>query len=596
MSIRRVPSRVVVVGSGAAGLITALDVLRRSPGATVTIVTKGELSDGNTRYAQGGIAAAVMPGDSVSSHVSDTLAAGAGLSDAEAVRVLCAEGPAAIAELVRWGVAFDRVAGAGAGASAGAGSFDAGLEGAHSYHRILHAGGDATGAAIERALVRAALAAAGRRGASGGRLEIVEHAFLLDLIATDGVVSGVRVLVGAGAGGEGSGGAVGAGGSDRTGLGWGGAAGAGGRGGSGGVVRDIAADAVVLATGGLGQLYPHTTNPSVTTGDGAAAALRAGAVLEDVEFVQFHPTALAVPGSFLVSEAVRGDGAVLVNATGERILRDAHPLAELAPRDVVARAIAAQMAAGSPVFLDATALGRDELARRFPTIDAASRAAGFDWAAEPLPVAPAAHYWMGGVATDLAGRTTLPGLYAVGEVARTGVHGANRLASNSLLEAVVFGRRAAAALVGADGAEAWGSDGAGGEEWGADAAAAAVSAAAASIRTVQTPDLSRDELHRWMWSAAGLHRSAEPLTAALEALRPTVSDAPARIGQAPTVGELETANLRLLGAAVVHGALAREESRGAHFRSDFPHTDPDLAHPLPVTLDALATALHPLHR
>ncbi|ARJ06638.1 L-aspartate oxidase [Cnuibacter physcomitrellae] len=536
MSIRRgLASRVVVVGSGAAGLVTALELLRRSPDVSVTVVTKGSLSDGNTRYAQGGIAAAVMPGDSVSSHVSDTLAAGAGLSDAEAVRVLCSEGPAAITELVRWGVDFDRVSGTGSG-SGSAAPFDAGLEGAHSHHRILHAGGDATGAAIELALVRAALAAAS--GGRDARLEIVEHAFLLDLIAVDGAVSGVRLLIG-------------------------------------GVVREIAADAVVLATGGLGQLYPHTTNPAVTTGDGAAAALRAGAVLEDVEFVQFHPTALAVPGSFLVSEAVRGDGAVLVNATGERFMRHAHPLAELAPRDVVARAIAAQMAAGSPVFLDATSLGRDELARRFPTIDAASRAAGFDWAAEPLPVAPAAHYWMGGVATDLAARTSLPGLYAVGEVARTGVHGANRLASNSLLEAVVFGRRAAAALAGAA-AEPWGG------------------ASGAAVRSVAGPALSREDLHGWMWSAAGLHRSAGPLAAAFEALAPSATDELDAPRGFATVEELETENLHLLGAAVVHSALAREESRGAHFRSDFPDTDPELARPLPITLDSLTTALHPL--
>ncbi|MFV4914075.1 FAD-dependent oxidoreductase, partial [Microbacterium lacticum] len=394
----------MVVGSGIAGLTAALHAV--ASGCRVTLVTKDALEHANTRFAQGGIAGVMFDDDSAAAHLRDTLVAGAGLSDPEAARVLVDEGPARIRELIAWGVAFDREP---------AGGFVKGLEAAHSYPRVLHAGGDATGSAIERALVARVRAAAVR---------IVEPAFLRDLVVEAGRIVGVDLLVGDG---------------------------------SAPVRERIAADAVILATGGAGQLYAHTTNPPVATGDGIAAALRAGAAVVDLEFVQFHPTVL--PGSaaeapFLVSEAVRGEGAVLRDEQGRRFMLEVHPDAELAPRDVVARTIAEVMAAqdGRPVLLDATGLRPTRkqttafLAARFPTIDAAVRERGDDWAREPIAVTPAAHYLMGGVTTDLSGRTSVPDLYAVGEVARTGVHGANRLASNSLLEGAVFGARAGDAV------------------------------------------------------------------------------------------------------------------------------------------------------
>ncbi|MEE1619571.1 L-aspartate oxidase [Brachybacterium sp. J153] len=364
---------VLVVGSGIAGLTAALRLAGRTE---VLLVSKGALADGATARAQGGIAAAIDPADSPAAHAADTLAAGGGLGDPAAIRLLCEAAPSVIAELADKGVVFD----AGLG-----------LEGAHSRHRILHAGGDATGAAIQAAL----------QSALADRVEVREHTVLVDLVVRAGRVVGAVLL------------------------------------GPDGVLVEQRADAVLLATGGAGQLFSRTTNPLTATGDGVAAAARAGAVLADLDRVQFHPT--ATPGAHLVSEAVRGEGAVLRDARGERFVD------ELAARDVVARAMARTMAAqdGAPVLLDATALGADFLAARFPTIDAAVRAEGLDWGREPIPVTPAAHYWMGGIRTDLDGRTSLPGLLAAGECACTGVHGANRLASNSLLEGAVFGARAA---------------------------------------------------------------------------------------------------------------------------------------------------------
>jgi L-aspartate oxidase len=507
-------ARLVVVGSGVAGLVAALEASRSHE---VTVVTKSELSESNTAYAQGGIAAALFPDDSVESHVADTLRAGAGLNVVEAVEALCEEGPDRIRDLIAFGVTFDR----------SGDDLARGLEAAHTHARVLHAGGDATGAEIERALVRAVRASAAR---------VVEHAFLTEILVADGAVAGVEVLLGDGTSAE------------------------------------LAADAVILASGGAGQLYAHTTNPVVTTGDGVAAAWRAGAALADLEFYQFHPTALALPGSFLVSEAVRGEGAVLRNAAGERFMVHVHPDAELAPRDVVARGIADEMAAqdGAPVFLDATALGAEFLAHRFPTIDAACRAAGFDWAHVPVPVTPAAHYWMGGVATDTNGRTTVPGLYAVGEVACTGAHGANRLASNSLLESVVFAHRAAADVAGGI-VEPW--------DWtGPSWARGAQSVVSTDHATATIVD--RAALRELMWDAAGVHRTRETLTAAASALSGwTASDAPGR-----TRAEREDGNLLDLARLVVSSALEREESRGAHFRSDFPQTLPGVArHSVRVT-------------
>ncbi|GAA2225055.1 L-aspartate oxidase [Herbiconiux moechotypicola] len=541
----------MVVGSGIAGLVTALECARA--GLDVTVVTKGAIDEGNTRHAQGGIAAAVMPGDTVASHVADTLVAGAGLSDPDAVGVLCEEGPAGIAALVEWGVSFDRVGGVDAAPDA---PFDSGLEGAHSFHRILHAGGDASGLAVEQALLRSVRAAG---------IAVREHTFLIDLVREDVPQGGAarrdaspNVLPNSTSSTAGGGiDAAVCGVRVRTPAG----------------VETLRADAVVLASGGLGQLYAQTTNPAVTTGDGAAAAWRAGAVLADVEFVQFHPTALAVPGSFLVSEAVRGDGAVLRNTRGERFMTSVHPLAELAPRDIVARAIAAEMRrTGSPVYLDATALGAEELEHRFPTISAACREAGFDWAHDPVPVAPAAHYWMGGVATDLDGRTSIPGLYAVGEVACTGVHGANRLASNSLLEGLVFARRCARALAALPAPSAL-APYASPVEWAQSVAQAGRDATdrAHSIAS-EGRVTTRHELRELMQRAAGVVRDADGLRSALAALEGRAAVDGDR--ESASVEQLETENLLQLARLLLHSALAREESRGAHSRDDFAETSP----------------------
>lgn len=513
------PSRVhaVVVGSGIAGLTAALHAV--SGGSTVTLVTKDVLEHANTRYAQGGIAGVMFDDDRVEDHIRDTLTAGAGLSDPDAVRVLAEEGPARIRDLIALGVAFDR---------APDGSLVKGLEAAHSYPRILHAGGDATGTAVEKALVA-------RLRESGAT--VIEHAFLVDLVVEDGRVRGVDLLVGESA--------------DRE-----------------GVRRRLLADAVVLATGGAGELFSHSTNPAVATGDGIAAALRAGAAVADLEFFQFHPTVLPPDDqveAFLVSEAVRGEGATLIDDTGRRFAFDVHPDGELAPRDVVARAIADRMArqGGRPVRLDATHLRptlaerRAFLARRFPTIDAAVRRRGWDWAAEPVPVTPAAHYLMGGVVTDLHGRTSLPGLYAVGEVARTGVHGANRLASNSLLEGAVFGARTGDVLA---------RDVMGGWPPVTTPPPAVAGLPALPIAVVTPPPFDRAALQELLWTRAGLVRTERGLAEAASILRAwsAVTSEPV------TENDHEDANLLLVGAHLVAAARARRESVGAHLRADQP--------------------------
>jgi L-aspartate oxidase len=506
-------ARVVVVGTGIAGLVMAY---RASSHHEVILITKAELAESNTRYAQGGIAAAMFPDDSVASHVADTVSAGAGLCDSDMVEVLCGEGPQRVRDLMALGVEFDRDA-----TGEHKGELARGHEAAHSARRVIHAGGDATGLAVEVALVRAVRALA---------VEVHEHTFMHDLVVADGRVVGVDVV---GPDGEG---------------------------------RVVPGEVVVLASGGAGQLYSHTTNPTVATGDGIAAAYRAGAALADLEFYQFHPTALAVPGSPLVSEAVRGDGAVLLDDAGERFMLDVHPHGELAPRDVVARGISAAMSrqGGRPVRLDATALGRDYLAARFPGITQSCLQRGLDWAVEPVPVTPAAHYWMGGIRTDAWGRTSVPGLFAVGEVACTGVHGANRLASNSLLESLVFAWRAADALAEPDPFEppfiAQATDATQSPERTQSGDAAEATAA-----------FTRGELQELMWTHAGLERSAAGLQHA-EGILAGWSAA------GDTVARLEDRNLLDLARLVVRAALRREESRGAHYRVDFPESRPEYAH------------------
>ncbi|KAB1650461.1 L-aspartate oxidase [Pseudoclavibacter endophyticus] len=570
---------VVIVGSGIAGLTAALGAA--SAGCRVTVATKASLDDGSTRFAQGGIAGVMFGDDRTDDHAHDTVVAGAGLSDRDAVHVLVEEGPDRIRDLIDAGVNFDR---------GDDGSYVKGLEAAHSYPRVLHAGGDATGLAIERALV-----ARLREAEARGTVQVIEHAFLVDVILDASLpdsssvqsphhaarARGVELLVD------------------------------GGR-------LALAADAVVLATGGAGHLFAHTTNPAVATGDGIAAAIRAGARVEDLEFVQFHPTSLpAAPAlgvdAFLVSEAVRGEGATLVDETGRRFAFGAHPDGELAPRDIVARAIAERMAAqgGRPVRLDATRLGRGEptaafLARRFPTIDRVVRERGLDWSREPIPVTPAAHYLMGGVATDLHGRTSIPGLYAVGEVARTGVHGANRLASNSLLEGAVFGARAAAAI--AAGAERQGRGaplgprpaGAGGARSRAvtPSAPAARQGPAGARPCGDAPrtdcPFSREALQRLMWNHAGLVRDADHLDDAARQIGAWRDEAAREGPSADDVLIREDANLLLVAAHLVDAALRRSGSIGAHFRSDDrrPARDATAAASMPLP-DAAAALRRP---
>ena len=498
---------VVVAGSGIARLTAALHA--HEAGHTVTVVTKGGLGGGCTPLAQGGVAGSYGPGDSADAHAADTIRAGGGLCDPAAVDALVADGAARIAELLARGVAFDRAPG---------GALARGREAAHTHARILHAGGDATGAAIS-----AALCAAVRRTP----IAVCEGTMLLDLVVEEGRVRGITVL-------------------------------------RDGDTAEIRGDAVILATGGAGQLYAHTTNPAETTGDGIAAALRAGAAVADLEFVQFHPTAL--PGSpvFLLSEAVRGEGAVLRDQDGRRFVFDSHPDGELAPRDVVARAIARQAARqGAPVHLDATALGTDALARRFPTIDRVTRARGFDWSTEPVPVTPAAHYLMGGVVTDRHGRSTIPGLYAVGETARTGVHGANRLASNSLLEGAVFGARAAAALDG---------------PWPPVVdrlpSPPATTREDALAPPEPLPAFDRAALQRLLWDEVGLHRTGSGLQRTLR----TVCAWAVGMPPASDVRSHEDRNLLRVAEAAIRAALARPVSVGAHHRDDHAPAAPTAAH------------------
>lgn len=511
-------AKIVVVGSGIAGLVTAV---KASANHQVVLVTKDVLAESNTHYAQGGIAAVTSTDDTIAEHVADTVAAGAGLCFEPAVQVLCQQGPQSLKELIDFGVDFDSKAG----------ELARGLEAAHSHARILHVGGDATGAGISNALVQTLRQA---------NVEIHEHTLVTELVLRDPAnpqlgVAGVSVMSFEG-------------------------------------LQTIEADVVVLASGGAGQLYRHTTNPHVTTGDGVALALRAGAHLADLEFYQFHPTALAVPGSFLISEAVRGEGAVLINAAGERFMQRIHPAAELAPRDVVARGIQAEMLAqgGQPVLLDATALGAEFLASRFPSINRACRDYGLNWAKQPIPVTPAAHYWMGGVATDTYGRSSIPGLFAVGEVACNGAHGANRLASNSLLESVVFADRAIEVLD-----QPWPSP-FGFERLRDQGQLAEIQLTLDPQGTTQVVD--RVELQTLMWDQVGLARNQDGLKTARRALQQWRAAASA----SRTFADYEDSNLLDLARALTAAALERGESRGAHYRLDHPTTNPAMAKPILV--------------
>lgn len=504
---------VLVVGSGIAGLTCALRL--REHVDRVLLVTKTRLSEGSTAWAQGGIAAALAPEDSAAEHLEDTLVAGVGLCDEAAVEVLVTEGPARVRELIDLGARFDTDA---------AGEITLTREGGHHRDRIVHAGGDATGAEISRALLAQLEAVRADPG-----IEVIEHALVVDLLTSaEGTVAGATVHV------------IGEGEIDGVGA--------------------ARARAVVLATGGLGQIYSATTNPSVATGDGMAAALRAGAVLADLEFIQFHPTVLhlgqgASGQQPLISEALRGEGAVLVDAAGDRFMSGVHPLADLAPRDVVATAILDQMeAAGTDyVGLDATRLGARFLEQRFPTIVARCRELGIDPATEPIPVAPAQHYASGGVRTDLHGRTSLPGLYACGEVSCTGVHGANRLASNSLLEGLVFAHRIAEDLT---------------RRLAAGDLPPVEPTAEGSTGLLGAD--RRGEVQQVMTRGVGPLRTSASTASALATLAALATSAAAT---EPGPRAWETTNLLHLGQALATAAHLREETRGGHVRRDHPHRE-----------------------
>lgn len=487
----RIRTRFLVIGSGVAGLHTAW---RASEQGDVCVLTKRSLFDSATAYAQGGIAAALGAGDSPELHRQDTLAAGAALCDAAAVEVLVAEGPQRVRDLASIGARFDTDVG---------GRLSLGKEAAHSRKRIVHAQGDQTGAEVARTLIE--------RVRASPRVTVLERARALDLIVVNGRCLGVRASVA-------------------------------------GRAVEIIADATVLATGGCGQVYRYTTNPEVATGDGYAIAHRAGVRMADMEFVQFHPTALDTPENplQLISEAVRGEGAVLVNDRGQRFMTRRHRLAELAPRDVVAREIFREQRSGIRVWLDARKIART-FARRFPGIFAVCRARGIDARKDRIPVTPAAHYMMGGVTTDLAGRSSLERLYACGEVSCTGVHGANRLASNSLLEGLVFAERVALDMVASPRLARVPRM----EEW-----------TVPPLRDRGAAQVAADLVRQLMWDHAGIDRTAKGLRLCLERL----DDIGARLPP----GATEEQNIVDTAHLIAEAALLRKESRGGHFRHDFP--------------------------
>lgn len=496
---------VVVVGSGIAGLTTAIRA--RNAGRRVILVTKDVVDAGSTRWAQGGIAAALSPEDSADEHFEDTIVAGAGLCKEAAVRALVDEGPAAIHGLINLGAQFDLDT---------RGELALTREGGHNRDRIIHAGGDATGQEISRALVAAV--------EKIRDVELIEHAAVVDLLRdATGAVQGVTLHVM----GEGQ----------RDGLG------------------AVLAPAVVLATGGIGQVFSQSTNPRVATADGIALALRAGAVVTDAEFVQFHPTVLyvgqeAVGQQQLVSEAVRGEGAFLLDSEGHRFMQQVHPLADLAPRDVVAKAIMRRMRAERTrhVWLDGRAIG-DRWPTRFPTIFDALMVQGLDPRQQLIPVAPAQHYHSGGVHTDLHGRTNVPGLFACGEVACTGVHGANRLASNSLLEGLVFAERIGNQLQ---------------DELPERRDPVDQQSSVGLLSATQ-----RSVIQSTMTEGAGVLRSADSLSMTASVLEAMTLAS----GETQNTAAWETSNIHAAASAIAYGASVRRETRGSHWREDFPNTD-----------------------
>ena len=500
----------LVIGAGVAGLRAAIELARSG---TVLVVAKDSLRESSSEYAQGGIAVALSDDDEVALHEHDTLYAGDGLCDQHAVHTLVEEGPAAIQDLIEWGAEFDREGQKLAFTR----------EGAHSRNRILHAHGDSTGREIARTLYR--------KAASLPNVRFESYSAVTDLLISESPgprVTGATAF------------------EEKT-----------------GDLRDIRARAVLLATGGLGRVFKETTNPDVATGDGVAMAWRAGAEIDNIEFVQFHPTALHIEGAprFLLSEALRGEGAILRNKDGEAFMKRYHELGDLAPRDVVSRAIVSEMRrTGSPhVWLDLTSRDADFIRHRFPRIYETCIAYGLDIARDPAPVHPAAHYAMGGVKSDLDGRSTMSGLYAAGEVACTGVHGANRLASNSLLEAVVFGLRAGRAM----------------STHHRDSIPAKV------IRQkMLAPQTTEPGIRELTWECCGIVRDRAGLESALRTLD-AVKWIPA---ESPALAAIELRNIHQIAGLIAGGALWREESRGAHYRTDFPEKRAEFLQPSRASL------------
>ena len=505
----------LIVGSGIAALRAAVEL---ADAGEILILTKAEPGEGSTRYAQGGIAAAVGTDDSPERHAADTISAGDGLCDESAVRILVEEGPRYVRELIEWGAEFDRES---------SGQLELAMEGGHGVRRVLHAR-DATGREVCRVLWQ--------RISHHSRIHVLEHALVTDAIIPESRCTGMHYR-------------------DRTGH-----------------SRTAPARATLLATGGAGQVYRETTTPAVVTGDGIAIAYRAGARVTDLEFVQFHPTALNSPGAprFLLSEALRGEGARLINEAGEAFMTRYDAAGDLAPRDRVARGIAREAdRTRAPVYLMLDHLAYDFVHRRFPFISGVCRQVGLDLARDRIPLSPAAHYVMGGVETSSGGHTSIPGLFAAGEVACTGMHGANRLASNSLLEGLVFGARAGAAM------KQWVADGC--KTWPQTTTRprSAYPRAGRIPASVPEPSFPEAEVRDLMWRLVGLFREQVGLEQALARLDAAWNECEAVLDSGAPLGHaaMRTVSLVTVGRLITRGALRRHESRGAHFRADFPDHD-----------------------